>query len=440
MNWADAITLARRSVQRRPGRAALTVLAVSLGAALLTALLTIATTAETKVLNQLAKGGPLSGIRVVAAEPNPLQVGQDNAQPGRPRDLDDGALEAIRSLPGVRDAIPVVTSGIFVVQPSTAPGGAPLNPFADTLIGVDLDRPSFLPVSLLFGRLPAPDAVVEVAVTESYLQRLGIKRADGASVLGTEVEFGAGRTFAGDVRFGDGDLQIRALWTRATIVGVVAQEAGTGDFIGTRALAQQARDWTAASADREALDVPTSPYSGVFVVADGLDRVAPVRNAITAVGYSTSAPENLIASVRRYLHVVEIVLGGIGAVALGVAAIGIANAMLAAVRERRREIGVLKAIGARDRDIQRIFVIEAGTIGFVGGAIGSLLGFALAKIVAVIVNRYLTSQGLVTVSLGFPLPIVLLGITGSTLLALLGGLIPARRAARLPAREAVAGA
>src|SRR5205823_9187283 len=110
MKWADAITLARRSVQRRPGRAALTVLAVSLGAALLTALLTIATTAETKVLNQLAKGGPLSGIRVAAAEPDPLQVGQDNAQPGRPRDLDDSAIAAMRALPDVRAALPVVSA------------------------------------------------------------------------------------------------------------------------------------------------------------------------------------------------------------------------------------------------------------------------------------------------------------------------------------------
>ena len=79
MTWLDAILLAARSVRRRPGRTALTILAVTLAAALLTALVTIATTAQTRVLDQLAKGGPLSGIRVSAASPDPLQVGQDNA-------------------------------------------------------------------------------------------------------------------------------------------------------------------------------------------------------------------------------------------------------------------------------------------------------------------------------------------------------------------------
>ena len=79
------------------------------------------------------------------------------------------------------------------------------------------------------------------------------------------------------------------------------------------------------------------------MVANGLGSVSAVRARITAVGYSTSAPENLIASVQRYLHVVEIVLSGIGAIALVIASLGISNALLAAVRERRREIGVLKA-------------------------------------------------------------------------------------------------
>ena len=165
--------------------------------------------------------------------------------------------------------------------------------------------------------------------------------------------------------------------------------------------------------------------------------MARVRAEITDVGYSTSAPENLIATVQRYVRVVEIVLGGIGVIALSIAALGIANALLAAVRERRREIGVLKAVGARDRDVLRAFLIEAGVMGGLGGLIGSVLGLAVARVVAAVVDGYLTSQGLAGVRVGIPYRLGLAAVAGSVALALLAGTLPARRAARLPAREAV---
>ena len=184
-------------------------------------------------------------------------------------------------------------------------------------------------------------------------------------------------------------------------------------------------------------DAPRSPYAGLFVIAQGLDRVPAVRAAIESIGYSTSAPENLIATVERYVHVVEIVLGGIGVIALAIASLGIANALLAAVRERRREIGILKAVGARDRDVLRTFLIEAGVMGALGGLLGTVLGLALARLVAEVVDRYLTSQGLAGVHVGIPYLFGVGAILGSIVLALLAGTFPARRAARLPAREAV---
>ncbi|MGZ4716122.1 MAG: ABC transporter permease, partial [Acidimicrobiales bacterium] len=123
MSWRDAIALAVKTVRRRPGRALLTVLAVTLAASLLTALLTISTTAETRVLDQLSSGGPLAGIKVAAAEPDPGQVDQDDAQPGAPKNLDDDARQRIADLPDVREVIPIVSTRMFVITPARGKDG-----------------------------------------------------------------------------------------------------------------------------------------------------------------------------------------------------------------------------------------------------------------------------------------------------------------------------
>jgi macrolide transport system ATP-binding/permease protein len=184
--------------------------------------------------------------------------------------------------------------------------------------------------------------------------------------------------------------------------------------------------------------LPATQYSGVIVVAASLDDVHTVRAEITTLGYSTSAPEHLVATVQRYLHVVDIVLGSIGLIALTIAALGIANALLAAVRERRREIGVLKAIGARDRDVLRWFLAEALFSGVVGGVLGTAAGLGAVAATGTIVNDYLLQQGLSGIDLGgVPLVTAAIGVGGSALLALLAAAWPALRAARLPAREAV---
>ncbi|MFN2607525.1 MAG: ABC transporter permease [Acidimicrobiales bacterium] len=470
MSWRDAAVLAVKNLRRRFGRSVLTLLAVALAATLLTALVTIAGTARTRVLKELAKGGPLAGIRVTAAEPDPSQVDNDNARPGPPKDLDEAARRQITGLPQVASVVPVVAAQMSVVAPdppvnaavlatlpppppraptttdaprfgpaagspeTAAPGAiAPPGPFGDSLVGVDLTRIDKLPITVIAGRLPAAGTLTEVDVTEGYLQRLGLTKKQAAAVVGTQLAMGAPRVYDNG-----GQTRLRGRWTRATIVGVVAQEAAPGQILGSIEGSRAARDWTAAGGTGGGrLDIPTSPYSGLFVVARGLDKVAGVRQAITDVGYATTAPENLIASVQRYLRVVEIVLAAIGLIALVIAALGITNALLASVRERRREIGVLKAIGARDRDVLRVFLLDASVLGFTGGVLGTFLGFAAAFGVSQVVNRYLAAQGLAGVALGLPTTILVGSVTGSTILALGAGALPARRAARLPAREAM---
>ena len=441
MSWRDAIALAATSVRRSLGRAALTVSAVALAAALLTALLTIAGTARTRVLDQLSKGGPLSGIQVAAAAPDPGEIDQDDPKPGRAKILDDAALERIAELPEVRYALPVVASRLFVISP-TKMRTREVEPFVETAVGVDLRQLPRLPISVIAGRAPSPRSMTEVAVTEAWLERYGLDRTQAASVLGTEIEAGAGRTDA-EADTGDGERRrrvIRGRWMRLQVVGVVAQEAGSGSMLVSLPLARASREWSASGIDGgDAVGLSPSPYAGVLVAADSLDSIGRVRDRIGDVGYSTSSPENLIASVRRYLQVVEIVLTAIGVIALAVAGLGITNALLAAVRERRREIGVLKAIGARDRDVLRIFLVEATCLGLLGGVIGAALGYVAARSVGAVVNGYLQDQGLVGVRPTVPTVVILSVIAGSAVLALIGGALPALRAARLPAREAVGG-
>ncbi len=438
MTWRHAVGLAARELRRRPTRSVLTVLAVALAAALLTALLTIARTAETKVLDELAKGGPLSGIKVAAARPDASQATRDDARPGAAAVLDQAAVDQIRTLPSVRQVVPVTAARATVVADAPKRGGAPLDAFVDTVVGVDITQVPTLPVTVLNGRLPAPGATDEVVVNESFLERFGYGRTEAAQLVGTTLSLGTTRP----IRVGDGSADVTR-WGRARIVGVVAQEAGEGQLLAPRELVDPAHRWTTApGADRATGTAGGSaaartPYSGLFVVADGIEDVGKVRAEISAVGYSTSAPENLIASVDRYLTVVEIVLTSVGLIALAVAALGIANATLAAVRERRREIGVLKAIGATDRDVRRMFLVECGALGLAGGVLGAAIGLATAMAVGSVVNRYLVEQGFEAVPVAVPVGILAGIVVGATVLAVIAGVLPAAKAARLPAHEAM---
>lgn len=422
MTWSDALRFAGRGLIRRRSRAVLTLAAVALAAALLTALMMIAETGRTRVLDQLSRGGPLAGIRV--------------NEPG-----DAAQLDRVRRLPDVAAVIPIVstrvlvaTDGVVVSSPEAAdvPPAAPVarpGIRGEGMVGVDLGQAANLPITILAGRLPEASSTTEVAVDKSWLERRGVAEGDEAKVLGIEVQLGAVRESLGGRR-----APHAARWTRALVVGVVAQEAARGNVLAPLPVVLDARAWAAGGGPGGG---DGTGFDALFVVARGLNQVDEARHQLDGIGLANEAPENLIASVLRYLHVVELVLASIGAIALVIAALGIANALLAAVRERRREIGVLKAIGARDRDVRRIFLLEAVALGFTGGLVGTVMGWAIARAVGAVVNDYLSAQGLAGVTVALPLPVLTAGILGSALLALLAGTVPAVRAARLPARDAM---
>src|SRR4029077_15827294 len=117
MSWLDSFKLASRGLRRRPGRALLTILAVTLGATLLVALASVATSAGSRIVSKLTNGGPATAIKVSASKADADQAYTDDLRAAGPKAINDATLKAVRQSPHVATVIPVVTSRILAVPP-----------------------------------------------------------------------------------------------------------------------------------------------------------------------------------------------------------------------------------------------------------------------------------------------------------------------------------
>jgi hypothetical protein len=181
------------------------------------------------------------------------------------------------------------------------------------------------------------------------------------------------------------------------------------------------------------------PYTDIVVLAATLDRVQGVRNEVQKRGYAALTTEDRLRGVAQRLRYADLALTGLAALALVIAAVLIINTMLAAVLERTREIGVLKAVGARARDVTLIFVTEAALIGVAAGVIGIVISELLARGANNVVDSLARTEGahldLRLFQLG-PL-IVVAALLFAIVLSMLSGLLPALRAARLDPLQAL---
>ncbi len=141
---------------------------------------------------------------------------------------------------------------------------------------------------------------------------------------------------------------------------------------------------------------------------------------------------------QQAFRIIGFVHGGIGAIALLVAAIGVINTMLMSVLERTREIGAMRALGASRKTVRRLFTFEAGTLGLLGGIFGVLIGFVLSLIANPIVNEQLKKKALTARDIISVPPLLAVAvIVVTTIIGLLAGLIPAARAARMDPVDAL---
>jgi putative ABC transport system permease protein len=443
VKFPDAVEFALASLRKRRLRTFLTAAGVMIGIGALVSMISFGTGMQKNVTAAFQASDLFSTVMVMPGGEAPRSGDPDARrpvrQPARPGAvLDDAAVAAISGIPGVVTAYPDVGFPAMVgfgggeefrlvqVVPAAVAGSAALK--------------------IKWGRAYASDDEAGVVVSRMMLRRLGT--ADPAAAVGKTVRI---TTVSIDL------ARLATLDLGAILSGEsspVSQETYEFPIVGVMEVSAFGGE---ANLTESAVMIPPGParrikrlpfssvwdlfrmrngktgYSAVTVKLGSLRDLDPVRTRVHELGFATFALADQFDQITKAFYFLDMFLAAIGMIAIIVAALGIVNTMVMSILERYREIGIMKAVGASDGDIKRIFFFESGAIGLLGGAAGCVLGWAVSLVINRVVNFYAARQGGVPFVDYFAFPVwIFLGAIGfAVLVSLVSGLYPARRAARV---------
>src|SRR6185436_15902084 len=219
------------------------------------------------------------------------------------------------------------------------------------------------------------------------------------------------------------------------VAGLLKETRGESDWTVYLPLDQvkQLNEW----AQNRHINYNKEGYSQVIVKVSDVSQVLDIADQITQMGFQAFTPQSFVQGINSFYQILQIIFGGVGAIALLVAAIGIANTMAMSILERTREIGLMKAVGATNRDVLAIFLGEAAGIGFIGGLGGVIVGWLAGQAINVIAIVYLAAQASQqggmppSVAVYTPVWLPIFALVFSTIIGMISGLYPALRAATM---------
>ena len=456
MKFPDLTELAVRNLRESLLRNSLTTIGISVGVASLVAMLSLGTGLQQLFTRRLAKSGLFDTI-FVSSRRDMRGMGRSEERegplPGDSRVLDEAARTEIEHLTNVAEAYPDIrfTTELrlddkpHLTTISALPMSAKSNDAFENMQGgfftSETAAEAILQKSFaeeLLGKTPALGApepnVADLAkpllgkeLTLHYAQRVSTPPSTGdANVDGASYSVVSREQTLKIIGVSDLDPESMRGPTRAKVFLPLK--------LAENLHAMQATDIReiATAATNQAV------YSSLSVRVTNPSQIQTVEDAIKKMGFTTFSILDASRSLQQVFKVLYAFLGIFGSLALAVASIGIVNTLVMAILERRREIGIMKAIGASDNDVKKLFFAEAGAMGVLGGAVGVLLGWAIGQVINFGTNIYLKSQSIPPEHFwAVPWWLVVFSILFSLVVSLISGLYPAGRAARLDPVQAL---
>jgi ABC-type lipoprotein release transport system permease subunit len=481
MSFRDILRLSLRNLREAKLRATLTTMGVIVGVSVIVTMVsfglglqrnTIARFKELDLFNEITVFGR-SLNSIIEAGFNKREGGANNNQQGQrksfvqpdkapQRILDDAAVAEIGKIPGVTYVEPRISFPTYMrangrVQTQVAAGASVPN------------ESSRFQKLVAGNMISSPDAD-EAVVNEQWARDFGYENP--ADAVGKVIEFLAPpkkdskekteqesepepNFFGIPLEDDGGDAPADALVGRSfRIAGVLSKDAkGSASGGGIRMFDANvyiplpaARAWTAEyrnPMNEVALQLARESgvlgkddvegYESATVRVTDVVAMTDVRKRLNELGFGSFSIVDQLEQLRTVFLIINSALGLLGGISLLVASFGIANTMIMSILERTREIGIMKAIGAEDREIKFIFFVEAGVIGLTGGVVGALLAWGIDAVANRLAYRFiLQPQGASYVDFFFLPPYLWLGaIVFAVLVSILAALYPAARAARI---------
>ena len=444
MNHQDLLRVCIQNLLRRKSRTFLTVLGVLIGCCSIVIMVSLGIGMKESQDRLLAELGDLTIITVTAP-----QKGKGKKK------LDDPLLKQIREMDGVEGVSPKLSMDNYTFR---ILAGQTKRYVADwvSIVGLDTAQLERLGYKLDKGSYPSPSGEVALGQYFAYNFRDTLRPEGSNTIDRWSAGFDDyGRLLPPPDAYFDPlhePLTLEVETTNGAKVtfslkasGSVKEDNAKG-YETSEGILMSIADLRAIQQKLNGSTGKPAPYESLVVKVTDISRVEPVENAIKALGYTTESMESIRKPMEKEARQKQMMLGGLGAISLFVAALGITNTMIMSISERTKEIGVMKSLGCFVYDIRVMFLTEAGVIGLLGGLIGCGISFFISVIVNLVSMGGFSPDNLLPAILGgegvnrvsvIPPWLYLFAIAFSVLIGLGSGYYPANKAVQIPALEAI---